>query len=253
MDSVKKIARAIKNLTAADFYKIYIEPDAKPAIFDSKFGGTPYWTADKAFPVDANGNKMFLLAQINFAAFKFDEPFPSGGILQFFAANEDLLGLDYDNPTAQKNFRVVYHEKIGGDIVEIPPDNPADNFTPVCGEYKISFSRSETFMTAHDFRFDEICKSAAGGVELSDENYQKLCSELEPKFPCHQMLGYPYFTQEDPRYNKKFAEYDTLLLQIDSEGEYVMWGDAGVGNFFIRRQDLVDKNFSDVLYNWDCC
>ena len=67
------------------------------------------------------------------------------------------------------------------------------------------------------------------------------------------MLGYPYFTQEDPRYNKKFAEYDTLLLQIDSEGEYVMWGDAGVGNFFIRRQDLVDKNFSDVLYNWDCC
>ena len=101
MDSVKKIARAIKNLTAADFYKIYIEPDAKPAIFDSKFGGTPYWTADKAFPVDANGNKMFLLAQINFAAFKFDEPFPSGGILQFFAANEDLLGLDYDNPTAQ--------------------------------------------------------------------------------------------------------------------------------------------------------
>ena len=37
------------------------------------------------------------------------------------------------------------------------------------------------------------------------------------------MLGYSYFTQEDPRYNKKYIDYDTLLLQIDSEGEFVMW------------------------------
>ena len=67
------------------------------------------------------------------------------------------------------------------------------------------------------------------------------------------MLGYSYFTQEDPRYNKKYIDYDTLLLQIDSEGEFVMWGDAGIGNFFIPKKSLIEKDFNNFLYNWDCC
>ena len=35
-------------------------------IFDSKFGGMPYWNIDKEYPADENGNKLMLLAQINF-------------------------------------------------------------------------------------------------------------------------------------------------------------------------------------------
>ena len=66
------------------------------------------------------------------------------------------------------------------------------------------------------------------------------------------MLGYSFFTQEDPRYNKKYKDYDTLLLQIDSEGEYVLWGDAGIGNFFITKKSLLEKDFTNILYNWDC-
>jgi len=31
-----------------------------------------------------------------------------------------------------------------------------------------------------------------------------------------------------------------------------MWGDCGVGNFFINIEDLKNLDFSDVLYNWDC-
>lgn len=253
MSKASEIAAAVKNLTATDFYRIKIEPAAKPTVFDSKFGGAPYWTADKIFPVDETGAKMFLLAQINFSEFKFDAPLPATGILQFFVANTDLIGADYDAPTVQKGFRIVYHEEIRSDVVDIPPDNPADNYTPIYGEYKISFSRGKTFMTMADFRFDEIYRQVAGGVELEGEEYEQLRDALEPEFPAHQILGYPYFTQEDPRYNERFAEYDTLLLQIDSEGEYVMWGDAGVGNFFIRRRDLQDRRFDRVLYNWDCC
>ena len=65
------------------------------------------------------------------------------------------------------------------------------------------------------------------------------------------MLGYAHFTQEDPRYNKKYEEYDTLLFQINSS-QYVMWGDVGIGNFFIPKKSLLEKDFSKVLYNWDC-
>ena len=32
----------------------------------------------------------------------------------------------------------------------------------------------------------------------------------------------------------------------------VMWGNVGVGNFFINREKLKALDFSDVLYNWGC-
>ena len=72
----------------------------------------------------------------------------------------------------------------------------------------------------------------------------------------HWMLGYPSFTQEDPR--TEDSPFDTLLLQIDSMrdedgGNPILWGDCGVCNFFIARTDLEKLDFSRVLYNWDCC
>ena len=48
-------------------------------------------------------------------------------------------------------------------------------------------------------------------------------------------------------------EYDTLLFQLDSDFNFVHWGDLGVGNFFIKSDDLKKLKFNDVLYNWDCC
>ena len=66
-------------------------------------------------------------------------------------------------------------------------------------------------------------------------------------------MGYPAFTQSDPRYyNKEYSKYNTLLLQIDTD-ENIMWGDSGVANFFIDKEDLENNNFNNILYNWDCC
>ena len=43
-----------------------------------------------------------------------------------------------------------------------------------------------------------------------------------------------------------------LLFQLDSdEGMDLMWGDMGVGHFFIREADLAARDFSRVLYDWD--
>ena len=69
------------------------------------------------------------------------------------------------------------------------------------------------------------------------------------------MLGHPCFTQNDPRGEE--SPYDTLLLQIDTEmdglSDYILWGDCGVGSFFIGREALQVRRFDDVLYSWDCC
>ena len=40
---------------------------------------------------------------------------------------------------------------------------------------------------------------------------------------------------------------------MDSDGEEVLWGDCGVANFFIKDEDLAKKDFSNILYSWDCC
>jgi len=67
------------------------------------------------------------------------------------------------------------------------------------------------------------------------------------------------FTQEDPRNRDKgLTDYNVLLFQLDSSfdedgEEIVMIGDMGVMNFFIRQDDLQRRDFSDILYFWDCC
>ncbi|WP_155392911.1 DUF1963 domain-containing protein, partial [Clostridium sporogenes] len=41
---------------------------------------------------------------------------------------------------------------------------------------------------------------------------------------------------------------------LDCEDECdLMFGDAGVANFFINEEDLKKLDFTKVLYNWDCC
>ena len=44
-----------------------------------------------------------------------------------------------------------------------------------------------------------------------------------------------------------------LLFQLGSSDQFnCMWGDMGVANFFICRDDLKRAEFSSVMYNWDC-
>ncbi|MBT2690555.1 DUF1963 domain-containing protein [Bacillus sp. ISL-47] len=31
-----------------------------------------------------------------------------------------------------------------------------------------------------------------------------------------------------------------------------MFGDEGTANFFIKKADLKNLNFSNVIFNWDC-
>jgi uncharacterized protein YwqG len=65
----------------------------------------------------------------------------------------------------------------------------------------------------------------------------------------HRVAGYCAFTQEDPR-----SPDDPMvsLLQLDSDAS-VMWGDTGIGHWFLREDDLRSYAFSKARFYWDCC
>ena len=102
----------------------------------------------------------------------------------------------------------------------------------------------------NDIHFDEVVDT------YLDENLKEIMQddevmdELNDLFiliPC-QIGGYPFFTQNDPRQEDS---NEVLLFQLDSQ-DHILWGDSGVGNFFISKEDLKNKDFSHVRYYWDC-
>ncbi|MBN3555850.1 DUF1963 domain-containing protein [Fictibacillus nanhaiensis] len=234
------------------------------AIKDSKIGGFPYLPEGFSYPLDSSGKPMALLCQLNFEEIPHLEHFPTSGILQFYLSrNDDVMGMDFDTPTNQSNFRVVYHENIEQlHTTEsfVPEDNEEEHL-PFHGEYRLSFELSKEALGVSDFQFGERYKSIDMDQATGEENmwgeetlYDLFCEHVENM--GHKIGGYAYFTQTDPRdYETQFDDYRITLLQIDTddEGENdIMWGDAGIGNFFITKEDLRNKDFSSVLFNWDC-
>ena len=269
-DKVVEVFKEIKRNTEKDVIRFTLE-DEKVNLFDSFVYGVPYIPLDGFWPKDENGQCLNLLAQINCEDLKGLEHFPKKGILQIFIACDDCLGLDFDN-NENKNFKVVYYENIDKnitveDVIEKGNNNTDDDvYFPVLNTYKIVFKDIEKEgITTSDYKFDKIftnlynkkfnCKIEKWwdvGAEFADD----LCN-CESNYSNHKCGGYPFFTQSDPRVYKNCEDYDVLLFQLDSDfcenDEKVMWGDVGVGNFFIKKEDLENLNFDNVLYNWDCC
>lgn len=276
LEQVKEIIDEIKKRTTKTAYSLSIQKDYKPSIFDSKFGGVPYWDLQKTYPSDSQGNKLMLLAQFNFEQVESGSSLPQQGILQFFIATDDLFGLNFDDPTFQDTFRVVYHENIDTTLTREqilalnPPisTNLENDYTPIFKEAFVKITKKETFMGYEDYRFDSLFGQIASEkyhIDTKNKSFYSLTSDMdcedfmkEMNHEKHWLLGYPYFTQADPRdADVAYEYYDTLLFQIDSDyidhEDYVLWGDCGVANFFINHKDLENRDFSKILYNWDCC
>ena len=270
----RQILDEIKRRTSTTAYQLEFDTESAPTIFDSKVGGLPYWDPAKTYPTDSNGKKMYLLAQINFDQDKAESPLPQSGMLQFFVGDDDLYGLDFDHPTKQKNWRIVYHEKIDTSLtaeaveamgIPVSPDNE-EVVNPVFRSCVFRLAKKETWLTPDNWEsFDELTLEVAEDLfgETDAESADEVFGEdqyalLEEEYFYSEnshLLGHPYFTQADIR--EEGWRYDTLLFQLDSETaeeeEITMWGDSGVGNFFINAEDLKNLDFSNVVYNWDCC
>ena len=221
----------------------------------SRIGGNPYLPKSVDYPTDSNGRPLLFLCQLNFEDIPPLAPYPDKGILQFYISDDDMHGLDLDDMTNQDKFRLLYFEEIDRDETNILVDFsflPKPDYSPLLpnAAYPIEFRTTEEVLPVSDILFD---------TEFGEDFFQKFGDrewDVKDEYTRqvsakgHKIGGYAYFTQWDPR---TAEDPMLLLLQIDSDPEFdISWGDMGVGNFFIRQEDLEKKDFSKVMFYWDC-
>ena len=245
----------------------------------SKFGGLPYLPKNFAYPTDAKGNPLKLLAQLNFGELPPLADFPTSGILQFFVLHDYDIGSDWQNQGNQSHHKVIYHREIHEndrmtDFPEVKfvspyPPGEEEEWFPFQGEFAITGELADVFPVFGSFdfadKFETFCEEHQ--FDLKSSRLWNVASEIfgDGIFErWHFVGGCPAFEQSDPRYDKKnLRKYDTLLFQMSSDyysenwrkipiEDEIAWGDGGIANFFINRTDLQNLKFDDVLYNWDC-
>lgn len=238
----------------------YISVEATPGepqnVHESSFGFYPCLPKNFPYPTDDKGNLMYPLAQINCNHLPWLDNFPRSGYLQFYIATDDIYGLNFDNQQEQRGFRILYFTN--DEVKDYKTDfsflkDVIDyKYSPVHKPHTLGFTLKDEYFGLLDVRYED---QRLFDLEETAFKYPSIAKELDDyvwdKFESngHKMGGYAYFTQSDPRHNEN--EDYILLLQIDSD-KHIMWGDVGIANFFIHPDDLAAKDFSKVMYNWDC-
>lgn len=271
------------------------------ADYKSKIGGIAYLPENEIYPRNQNNEPLVLLFQLNFAEIaeqvdmsQLKYELPKQGILQFFIEDDDVLGVEKHQIRFWKNVDLAQNEielnKTIDDLREIYGNNGSEYWLPfnINRQFLMQFELSSQSTHFHCVEYRQF---SAQIDELKDKDIYDYLDEFGEKLSMeyyksyeyfaevssynrHLILGYPEFTQEDPRYFVEYSDdpnlicYDDVeynaafssyisLLQIDSHyndhgGEDIIWGDCGIANFFIHPDDLKNADFSKLVYYWDC-
>lgn len=269
--------------TAHNKEVIYIKAEKADdlSLEESKFGGFPFVPLGGAIPTNAEGNQLALLAQINCAQLPENNMYPSDGWLQVWCLEDEMYGFWSDTIQPETNQKVLY---IPAGTQGEPLERVVAMYQPYVSEdcpvwfineqgaiwgMRLSFTHGQQGITYSDGRFRDLFldrwnkrypeQAVENFYDLPDEIFENVVDIHDGSDCAHQLGGYPYFTQYDPRYERDSTEltkYTEVLFQIDSQFDTewdMCWGDAGVRNFFISRENLEALDFSDLLYNFDCC
>lgn len=247
---------------AIDYIQLEMHNNRDITQKNSKIGGVGYLPKTMAHPRNADGVPLSLLAQINFAEMPNLEEYPTEGILAIYIDySDDVWGLDFDNPSNNAGFRVLYFEDIEAESYSVTEIKKMfehldqSEWIPVVSQEKrlvgrleqnYPFTSREAFEEAFESNLDDFLDEQFG--KYSDMMLDYMWDTYWPE--GHKIGGHPLFNQEDPRTDSK---YNKLLFQLDSDPikDVVMWADSGTGLFFISEQDLKNKKFDDVHYSWD--
>lgn len=237
----------------------YVEVKARPAgkplpAWKSKFGGLPYVPRGAEVPTDKKKQPLSFLAQLDLSEVPPLEHFPTEGLLQFWIGRGDFHGMNYDDRLDQSGFRVKYFPSVvPGDAQTDATlaERTADDEGPVRKEYKLTFAAKEMVVQRSDVAFTRgVGKKIA---EEDQDDFEDALRASKHRVLAHRLGGYGTFVQEDPRkwdaYKRK--RLDVVLLCVESLDD-ILWGDCGVANFLISEAALRKRDFSRVLYTWDC-
>ncbi len=284
IDYVKAAEAVYDELKAAHNKEvIYIKAEKVDdlSLEESKFGGFPFVPLGGAIPTNAEGSQLALLAQINCAQLPENNMYPSDGWLQIWCLEDEMYGFCSDTIQPETNQKVLY---IPAGTQGEPLERVVAMYQPYTNEecplwfvdeqgaiwgMRLSFTHGQQGITYSDGRFRDLFldrwnkrypeQAVENFYDLPDEIFENMIDSHDGPDCAHQLGGYPYFTQYDPRYefdSAELAKYTEVLFQIDSQFDTkwdLCWGDAGVRNLFISRENLEALDFSDLLYNFDCC
>lgn len=252
-EKFQKVINIFKATTRRDCYSIELL-DEEPEILDDKIGGKPYLPVGEEYPLDNEGNPLALLLQINLKNIDLEE-FPNDGILEIFT-DKDL------------NYPCSYSVKYFKEGLEYQTNLPKINLHDyiVRRGYKISYKKSNSYMSSSDYRFPKLMSSIINKVygtnlENMDDienffnNYDWYDSMTEQcETPFITLGGYPDFTQEDPRASTRFRR-DECVFKLDSNYDYkkINIGDAGILFALIGKTNLKNRIFDKTFVSWDCC
>jgi len=214
----------------------------------SRLGGEAWLPDGEEWPLGRDGRPMIFVAQINFGELPPALDFPDSGLIQMFVADDDVWGLDFDNPL-ESDRKVFWRPAPEGRRLASPPEAPQS--TPFegrgCGlAFRAGRMGPGIGGASFDARFPDGW--AAKNSEDVEAVFDSQPGGDDPVF----VGGHPRFTQNDVREESSLADYDRVLLQIGYVPGVIMWGDVGEATWLIRREDLLKRDFSRVLFSWDC-
>lgn len=204
------------------------------------------------YPRDREGHPLILPARINVAETPRLAPFPDAGLLQIFIARDGLYGCTFCDATRGDAFARIFcadtsapaavpidpaFDRSGSDS---PPDGPIEAIA-------LTLSLSGMPVDSTDYWMERLLPKI-----FNDETGLETYHDERQTLPI-RLGGYPNFTQQDPhRYNDTSTIGDFNLLTIDTT-DGIMWGAAGVAQYFMREDDLRRRHSSKVNDNWNCC
>lgn len=210
---------------------------------------------------------LSFIAQINLSetsTFGKENLLPKTGILYFFySAEQEVWGFDHKD---KNKFKVIYWN---GDIsnlkrTEFPIDLPEySRFKPCSVAIKSEVSLPsyghevyEDFADGEDDKFwegvynDGNLNKLLGYSDNIQDEMELECELVTNGLYCGDPSGY-----NDPRAKalEPNAKNWRLLLQIDSNEENeMMWGDCGRLYFWIKKDDLLNKQFDKSWFSLQC-
>lgn len=194
---------------------VYIDYKEKEAVLgQSKFFGTPDLPDDFDWPIDEDEYDMDFICQINCSdAHKFNEAIPEKGMLYFFGCIANPLGED-----------------------SAPPVTPG--FQNM-GNFAVIYDDSDT----NDLLSGEIVDENGDAVGFSELVINFSDKENPESEAFHQLLG------EAPDSDDDISDYQLLFCLDSFSGDdfTLEFEDSGYLYFLIKKDDLLNKNFSKVI------
>lgn len=250
-------AEDLKRWLAAErlpYAELTAEAEPPASNIASRLGGSAFLPDGTDWPTDSKGRPYLFVAQVNFAEMPRLPDHPESGLLSVFIADDDLWGANFDDGE-KGDFRIMYLADVAtpGRLVQRPGGaaeySPFQNGDAELRGRALRFGGTDMMTpSGSDWRVEQ--KWPAWWAREGGDGFTRMLEpEDRPWGPFAYVGGQPRFTQNDPR--GKGNPFDRVLLQIGSD-DNIMWGDVGEAVFMIRREDLIARDFSRVMFSWDC-